>query len=260
MVNSVITKIKAGAVTRIALTVGLLALSQGALAADGGVLAIGRAFDLNNGAYLYSETYCAGEVPDQIGVVYRDGTDRLFTRKKLDFSAAAAAPALLQQNYHTRESIEVVLTGGRLGIRVRDIENRRLKTEKYKNVGAGVAVVIDAGLDEYIKRNWDNLLAGNKSRFLFPFAERKRILHVRARRVDCDYASDSGHCFRLELSNWFLRLLVAPLDLSYDQERRLRRYRGLSSIVDKNGKSPKVDVRFDYTELPEFACRTDIES
>ena len=55
-------------------------------------------------------------------------------------------------------------------MRLRDVENGGRNFDKYKKAVRGVPFVIDAGLDEYVRRHWENLLAGGEKRFLFPFA------------------------------------------------------------------------------------------
>ena len=75
------------------------------------------------------------------------------------------------------------------------------------------------------------------------------------RPAQCTYETETDQCFRLELSNWFFRMLADPIELGYDPaQRRLTRYRGLSNIGDGKGNGLVVDIRYDYQDVPEQAC------
>ena len=80
-------------------------------------------------------------------------------------------------------------------------------------------------------------------------------MELRIKPAACNYPTETDQCFKLELSNWFVRLLVNPIELGYDPElRRLTRYRGLSNIGDGKGNGLVVDIRYDYQDVPAQAC------
>lgn len=98
-----------------------------------------------------------------------------------------------------------------------------------------------------MRRHWDELLTGKSKTFLFAFADRLKLLELRIQRAECSYSSENGQCFKLELSNWLFRLLVAPIELGYNPvTKNLSRYRGLSNIGDGNGNGLVVAIRYDY--------------
>ena len=75
--------------------------------------------------------------------------------------------------------------------------------------------IIDAGFDEFVRNHWDSLVAGEKKRFLFPFAERDSLVELRIKPAACNYPTETDQCFKLELSNWFVRMLVKPIELGF---------------------------------------------
>ena len=78
---------------------------------------------------------------------------------------------------------------------------------------------------------------------------------MRIKPAACNYQTETDQCFKLELSNWFVRMLVNPIELGYDPElRRLTRYRGSSNIGDGKGNGLVVDIRYDYQDVPAQAC------
>ena len=116
-------------------------------------------------------------------------------------------------------------------------------------------VVIDAGFDAFVRANWDSLVAGANKSFQFPFAARESLVKLRIKPVSCSYDSETDQCFRLEMNNWLLRMLVAPIELGYDARlKRLTRYRGLSNIGDGQGNGLVVDIRYNYQDVPVMAC------
>lgn len=235
-----------------------LAMPLHANAAEMTTRAIGSAYDLKNDEFLYREVYCANGNPDEMEVIYRNEADRMIARKLLDYRTGPVSPSFVQHNLYSSEVIEVGLSDGEVKMAVVDANSSETKKSATSAAGDKMPVVIDAGFDEYVRRNWETLLAGEKKRFLFPFAEHARLLELRIKRSGCSYETDTDQCFKLELSNWLMRMLVAPIELGYDPEQqRLLRYRGLSNIGDGKGNGSVVDIHYDYKDLPALACRVE---
>ena len=222
---------------------------------------IGEARDIKSDELLYREVYCANGNPNQREVIYRNTEDRLIARKVLDYSSGSIAPSFVQHNHYSSEVIEVGLSAGRVTMSVLDAETAEPKKEKSKLADKKLPVVIDAGFDEFIRMHWDSLLAGDKKKFQFPFADRASLVELRIKPSSCSYDSDSDQCFKLEMANFFFRMLVAPIELGYDPElRRLTRYRGLSNIGDGKGGGSVVEIRYDYEDVPAQACNIDAQA
>lgn len=234
-----------------------LAVWPAGAAADSVGRAIGEARDLKSDELLYREIYCANGNPDEIEVIYRNDEDDMVARKLLDYSSGPTTPSFVQQNFYASEIIAVDLRADKVNMSVRDADNTEPKKSSSAKADGEIPVVIDAGFDQFVRDNWDGLLAGEKKKFLFPFAERDQLVKLRIKKSACSYPSETDQCFKLELSNWFIRLLVAPIELGYDpQLQRLLRYRGLSNIGDGKGNGSVVDISYDYRGIPELACST----
>jgi hypothetical protein len=194
-------------------------------------------------------------------VIYRDDADSMIARKLLDYRSGATTPSFVQQNFYSSEVIEVELRDEEVRMAVIDAASSEAKKITTEKADDKLPVVIDAGFDEFVRSNWDSLLEGEKKHFMFPFAEKSSLLELRIKRSGCSYETTSDQCFKLELSNWLVRMLVAPIELGYDPEqRRLVRYRGLSNIGDGKGNGLVVDIRYLYQDLPALACRADQQS
>ena len=233
----------------------VLAMLPAAHASDSVGHALGEAYDLKSNELLYREIYCDNGKPDGKDVIYHNESGRTIALKRLDFSSGSITPSFVQHNLYSSEVIEVALREGEVSMAVLDAASYEPKKFNSARAGDKLPVVIDAGFDGYIRSNWDSLLAGEKKRFLFPFAERSKLVELRVKQSACSYPSETDQCFKLELSNWLLRMLVAPIELGYDPEdQRLRRYRGLSNIGDGKGNGSVVDIRYNYQNIPALAC------
>ncbi|MEZ5573027.1 MAG: hypothetical protein R3E64_13525 [Halioglobus sp.] len=235
-----------------------LALTQPVQAEDSGgrgVEIIGEAFDLNSERLLYRELHCASGDALIQEVVYQNPAQQLIARKTLNFSTGTITPSYVQRNYYAQESIAVELHQDAITTTV----TREAGGESVNVVDTpamtDIPLVIDAGFDAFVRNNWDDLLSGQDKSFYFPFAGRDSLVQLRIVAAPCDYDSTTDQCFRLELDNWLLRMVVAPIELGYDaRQQRLMRYRGLSNIGDGDGDGLVVDIRYRYDDLPPAAC------
>lgn len=218
---------------------------------------IGKAYPFESETLLYSETHCLDETGTRRDIYYRDYQGTLLAYKTLDYLSGKATPSFVQHNYYSAEKIEVSLNNNRLTMTTTlNAMAGKAKTLSIK-AKAKVPLVIDAGFDAFVVRHWDALVAGQRKRFLFPVTDQRRLVQLRLTAANCSYASDNEQCFSLEVDNFFLRILVQPIELGYQRERkRLSRYRGLSNIGNGEGAGQEVDIRYNYQPLPATACTT----
>jgi len=216
----------------------------------------GMAFDLQSDELLYSETHCLNADGSEREVTYRDTEGELLARKLVDYSSGSTTPSFVQYNHYSQESIEVVLQQGGIKMTVTDTESQTESKSTVAQPKGTLPVVIDAGFDDFVRQNWEGLLVGEGVNFQFPFADRSSVVELRIQPRACSYPTQTDQCFRLDLANWFLRLLVNPIELGYDiDSQRLTRYIGLSNIGDGNGNGVEVDIRYQYREFNPQACQ-----
>ena len=234
----------------------LLVLSGHVYAAGTTVASIGDAYGLETNVLLYSETHCVGNGLER-EVVYRDAGQQLIAHKILRYQGSLTAPSFVARNYYSREVISIEsaphsITMSMMKMGESDPELVETVVVKPK---PNMAVVIDAGFDNYVKSNWDKLATSESQVFQFPIATREILVELKISLKDCSYKTKTETCFSLEIDNWFLRLLSDPIELGYDTNlRRLSRYRGLSNIGDGDGEGLVVDLRYRYPDTPTVAC------
>lgn len=175
-------------------------------------------------------------------VVYRCPAGPAFARKRLDYLASTQAP-----EFH----LEDRRSGYREGMRRRDgrvelfFSAARGGAEKRALQRAGPAVA-DAGFDEFVRANWQELLDGRTLPLQFAVPSRLRSMEFTvAMRGRTRVASEEAVQFRLRLDG--LLGLVAPhIDVAYGlRSRRLLRFEGLSNMRDARGNK-QLTLRIDF--------------
>ena len=216
---------------------------------------IGEAFDLKSDEPLYSETHCLSDDALAREVIYRNVEGELIAHKILSYRTGPTTPSFVQHNFYSQESIEVELKQDEVTMTLKAENSPGPATVISTRPSANLPVVIDAGFDAFVTGNWDSLVGGEKKSFQFPFAARESLVKLRIKPTSCTYDTETDQCFRLEMNNWLLRMLVDPIELGYDARlKRLTRYRGLSNIGDGKGEGLVVDIRYNYQDVPANAC------
>ena len=209
---------------------------------------VGLAYDLKTDELLYSETHCVSEDSAEREVLYKDAEGKLMASKLLDYSSGVTTPSFVQHNLYSSELIEVGFEQGMVSMAIIDADSREILKSAQAQSSQKLPIVIDAGFDFFVLQHWDSLVAGESHEFQFPLADRESLVELRIQSLGCSYSSQTDQCFRLDVANWLLRILVKPIELGYDKEdKRLTRFRGLSNIGDANGNGLVVDIKYDYS-------------
>jgi hypothetical protein len=209
----------------------------------------GLASDLDSGRPLYREQHLMrrgddGALVERL-VMYRctDGTP--FARKRVDYRGAAAAPAFQFEDVRSgyREGVQRGANGARVFV-------DRPDAEKQTAPLPGGALVADAGFDQWVRREWPRLTAGESVPMEFLVPSQLTSYGFKVYEVDDDADSADGRRFRLRLGGllgWF-----APhIDVVYAEgDRRLLRFEGLSNLRDDAGDDP-LKVRIEFPRPPQ---------
>ena len=112
-------------------------------------------------------------------------------------------------------------------------------------------LVMGPTLTSFIKANWNPMESGETVYFYLPAMTLMRVAKFRMfRHDDSPYNRPGVIVFKMDLSNFFLRPFVDPVDLVYDvKTKRLTEIHGKSLLRRKvNGKTenPVVDIYYTY--------------
>lgn len=182
---------------------------------------IGEARGVGEGDFRYSEHHSCSQDGWQCTVEYRDLSGGVFARKAVDYANGLHSPTLVMEDF-------------RLG------NTRRLEG----NYGEGV--VVDAGFDHYVRHRWEELTAGEKIEFPFLIVGRDKPLQMSARLDEERNCEPERVCLLVTLDMWLVSLLVEPIRLVYDEQRRLVQFRGVSNIATEEGESQSVEINYRY--------------
>lgn len=205
-----------------------------------------------DGRVVYRETHwLSGTSPQRELLVLFACPDGVpFARKRVHEDGRPLAPSFTLEDarFGYREGVRAG-TGAEREIYVR---RRSADIEKNASLNDTPGLVIDAGIDAYIKANWDALIAGNTRSMPFVVPSRLRTYTFRIKRVDgAARATDTTHRFRLELNAWYA-FAISSIDMIYDARTHLlREYVGIANV--RNDAGAPLTVRIDFPAARRFA-------
>ena len=225
---------------------GLASLLMTSIVYADKLVIIGDAYALNTGQLLYQEFHYYSEDGLDHHVVYISPEKTKIAEKFLNYRSGKASPEVNHQAWVYAEKFQITKAGKQWFLAYTDNENRQSKT----TLVATRPLVIDAGFDHYIRQHWSSLLTGSSVKFDFPAPSRLSLVGLLIKRKRCTGDQLQAICFAINSSNWFIRLLLDPIELSYDKNtRQLIRFKGLGNMLDKYGNSLKVNIRYRYQDL-----------
>jgi len=243
---------------------------------------------------VYSEDYYVSLFGKQRQVLYRYPDQRIFFSKILDYSASDTEPDYIQADWR-KMKVDLRLTrDGELfygsipfselttsksgnassdSLQVNEktlidvvcsnapVNSHILSTLDQGSVESGESVrslVVDAGFDDYVRKNWSKLMEGDSLRFAFLPAGRSSPVSMRIKRVglsDCnDRFGASMHAGMSERpepppNGFFARAVINPIYLHYaSNNQRLLGYHGLTNIKSDKGKPQSLRIVYRYYE------------
>ena len=210
----------------------------------------GYARNRDDGRLLYIESHHvrrAGEVGEKRVVLYRCAVGgAAFARKELDYGQVREEPEF--SFIDARSGYAEGLRRTPAGLRVHQQENARA-ARREAAVPAGTVIVSDAGFDEFVRKHWADLEAGETVRFPFLIPSRLSHLSFKVRKQkEATVEGAVASVIRLNLSGVF-GLFLPYIEVSYRKaDKVLLRYEGLTNIRDGEGKNLVAVIRFPPAE------------
>lgn len=221
----------------------------------------GYARDLKSGSLLYVELHfvrSAGTTQETRVVLYRcaNGPDA-FARKELDYGVVREEPRF--SFFDARSGYTEGLRRGERGLEVYQRANAAA-AQRTAAVPKGVAIVSDAGFDEFVRRHWSQLEAGKAVRFPFLVPSLLDFLTFKVKKHhEVTIEGAAASVIRLNLSGvlgWFLPYI----EVSYRKsDQVLMRYKGLTNIRDAKGDNLVAQIDFPGRERVSVAS-VDLEA
>lgn len=195
----------------------------------------GTAYDINTKDVLYKEQHTITlNERDQYkatAVTYLDSSGEVFAKKTLDFSHDLMSPLVDFEDTRVGISVKVSKEDNGLSVRYKSASDSASGIVKRVPM-----MVVDAGFDQMLLQYWDVLLNNERLEFEFLAPTRAQLISF---SLTPTFQNDAIIGFSLAPSNFFLRLLVDPIKLTYDKlTKRILIYEGLTNIEKtKQGKA-----------------------
>ena len=182
---------------------------------------IGEARDPDSGELLYYEHYYCTDDQLKCSVFYLRPDDRLIASKRIDYQLSKKAPALSFRDFRL---------------------DRRVTIDR-----ADTDAVVDAGFDNFVRLQWQDLAEGEEVRFPFRMVGRDQPIDMRANKAG--QCTDDKLCLNIRLDSWLLGSFIDPIQLTYDRgSQRLLRFKGISNLKTDQGRSQKVEIEYRYRD------------
>lgn len=206
----------------------------------------GLARDPDSNQLLYREQHLVrrgdGQVLERL-VLYRCSDGTAFARKRVDYRASAQAPSFALEDARDGYGEGLRRSGAGETVWVREGADG---SERSAPLRPHPQTVADAGFDEFIRRNWQPLLAGESVPLRFAVPARLESLGFKVSRVGtARFGSEQAELFRLRLGGW-LGWIAPHIDVAYGRDsRRLLRFEGLSNLRADDGES-QLQARIEF--------------
>lgn len=187
-------------------------------------------------------------------VEYYTPEGSLIAKKTVDFSLSEFAPNVYQEDARHGEL--------RLSERVLDKDAYRLfylPADSDKDAGQEMVVaaaenmVVDAGFDNAIRAQWDQILSGKKVKYVFLAAPSLRTFGLKVRKIKssaCEqwfFDEDSQVCLRVSSTSGFINLFIKPITLIYERaSKRLVVFNGTVNLSTDKGTEQRANIRYYY--------------
>ncbi len=225
----------------------------------------GYARDLRSGQLLYIESHfvkALGTPGERRVVLYRcvKGDSSVagepFGRKELSYEHERDAPdfSYLDARFGHLEGLRH--SGSALEVFDRERSGAATRTSR---LAPGLALVADAGFDEYVKGHWNELEAGETVRFPFLVPSRLDVLTFKVNKHgETQIEGATASVIRLNLSG-FLGWFLPYIEVSYRKsDRLLMRYKGLTNVWDARGNN--LSAQIDLPAADRHEAEVDLEA
>ncbi len=199
------------------------------------------------GKVIYCEL--VSQVSEQALKVSYLAEDKLFAEKNLDFSISPFIPSVIQKDFRVGELRQANVSAENVELYYQP--NTHKKIDKAV-IPLQKVDILDAGFDNFIRKNWDELQSGKTVSVNFASMAHLKALPLRISAQSLDKClakpdeKSPSVCFFVEIDNVVLRLLLGNLKITYDQQHRLHEFSGIVNVQDDEQDNQKAIIRYFY--------------
>ncbi|MBL7959807.1 hypothetical protein JNL27_06155 [bacterium] len=207
-----------------------------------------RAFDRGTRVLLYTEERKQTDQPDRPGIwnfTYKNAQGETIVKRHVNFERDPIKPDFRLDDLRTGYAEGAEVTGSMIRVFTGGSPDDPYQ-EKILSVPE--PAIIDAGFNFLVEKNWVKLMKGELLTFNFVAPSQLDYFSFRVyKKRDIVHQNRPAVMLHMDIDNFFLRLFVEAIHLTYDTEsRKLVVYDGISNIYNDDGKSHKVRMEFNY--------------
>ena len=220
----------------------------------------GKAYDLDAevgdpSALIYTEQHrqtgiCESgkwtPAKDSVSYLQPSGEER--GSKVVDYTVALQRPSYTMLDHKFDERIEVTNDSDERALVYYD-EYEEPEIQRYE-VPLEEDSVINAGFDQLVVKNWNDLMEGETISFDFVAVPRGEAYDFEATKVESSRSTKGDNVIRIQPAGFFTDFFVEPIYLAYNDEGYITDYIGLGNVRKDSNENYRVHIRYDYQEKP----------
>jgi hypothetical protein len=209
----------------------------------------------DNGSVIYEERHAVNGTcedgifrPQQHDVAYyKPDAEESFARKALEYDASVLRPTVDFVQPTFDEKMEITYPDPEN--LVINWQTPRGESERFE-VAYPPNTVVDAGFDNFVRQNWQSVVAGEPVEFRFLGPTRGEHYGFVLERVENDRV-DADHVVQIRPTGMVLRFLVDPIVLGYNNSGSLSDYLGLTNIRKNRDENYTAHIRYSVETSPD---------
>lgn len=226
----------------------LFALTGMSAFADENYAVTGAAYNQGDGELIYREFYTAVNSNNEVTVNYAKPDGDIFATKTLTYKGDPIQPEFEFHDQRDDEKTSAQFKAGRLVLS----HSLNFATNE-KTIMNNAGLVIDAGYDAFIQKNWDQLTSGKKMTYEYALPTIPDTTKLQVREIaakDTPLASRQlpadWRYFLIRPASKFSAIFASPVCVAYSPEKYLMRYYGKAPIDSDKGKEFNVRIEYEY--------------
>ncbi|WP_148862919.1 hypothetical protein [Marinobacter fonticola] len=170
----------------------------------------------------------------------------VFATKQLDYDIARQRPSVIFDQPLFDERMKITNVDDS---EARIVWNTPEGNTETSSVALTTEVVIDSGFVHFVRDNWKTLTEGRQVDFEFLAPTRGDVYRFVAEPTENEHI-DAPLVVSMRPSQMFLRWIVDPIYLGFDDQGRITDYRGLGNIRKNDDRNYTVHLRYTSEEPP----------
>ena len=177
------------------------------------------------------------------------GDEETFAEKALSYQSSDIRPTVNFQQSDFNESLEI--SYGRSGA-AEVLWQRPTGDKERSSVDASDNLVVDAGFDNFVRRNWGKVVGGQSVKFRF-LAPTRGTDYAFVLEPAQSQVVNADHVVQIRPDSVLLKFLVDPIILGYNTKGALTAYSGLTNVRENSDQNYTATIRYTINSYPECA-------